>query len=189
MTKDDVVQVSDDHRICLEVGSWTADKHALVSLYSKLFSSGMKDKWDTRVYVELYAGAGYSKIRGTSKIILGSPIRALTLQHPFDKYIFCEKNPEFLEALKIRVQWHAPDANVDYVPGDCNVFVNDVLDKIPRGSTQNKVLTLCFVDPPDIGIKFDTIRKLSGRIVDFLVLLALYMDANRNYDRYVSEEA
>jgi hypothetical protein len=63
------------------------------------------------------------------------------------------------------------------------------LSAIPRGSPQNKVLTLCFVDPPDIGIKFETIRKLSDRYVDFLVLLALYMDANRNVDNYVKLEA
>jgi hypothetical protein len=41
-----------------EVGAWTEDKHRLVSLYTALFSKGMKKKWDKRIYVELYAGAG-----------------------------------------------------------------------------------------------------------------------------------
>ena len=45
----------------------------MVSLYSALFSSGMKTKWSRRIYLELYAGAGYSKIRETSEIIFGSP--------------------------------------------------------------------------------------------------------------------
>jgi len=48
---------------------------------------------------------------------------------------------------------------------------------------------LCFVDPYDIGIKFETISRLSKRFVDFLVLLAIYMDANRNYENYVRDEA
>jgi three-Cys-motif partner protein len=189
VTKDDIVKVVDDGRVCQDIGSWSAEKHGSVSLYAKLFSLGMKLKWDTRVYLELYAGAGYGRIRGTSRIVPGSPIRALTLEYPFDKYVFCEKNHEFLEALKIRVRRHAPNADVHYIPGDCNEQIGEILDAIPRGSAQNKVLTLCFVDPPDIGIKFETIRKLSDRYADFLVLLALYMDANRNIDNYVKEEA
>jgi three-Cys-motif partner protein len=187
--RDDAVKVVDDGHICQDIGSWTAEKHGLVSLYAKLFSSGMKAKWDTRVYLELYAGAGYGRIRGTARVVPGSPIRALTLEHPFDKYIFCEKNHEFLEALKTRVRLHAPASDVRYVPGDCNEQIGEILNAIPRGSTQNRVLTLCFVDPPDIGIKFETIRKLSDRYMDFLVLLALYMDANRNIDNYLKEEA
>lgn len=62
---------SDDNLVCPEVGSWTEDKHRVVSLYTTMFSKGMKAKWDKRAYVELYAGAGYSRIRGTQKIILG----------------------------------------------------------------------------------------------------------------------
>ncbi len=183
------MKVIDDGHVCQDIGSWAAEKHGLVSLYAKLFSSGMKAKWKTRVYLELYAGAGYGRVKGTAKVIPGSPIRALTLEHPFDKYVFCEKNDEFLEALKTRVPRHAPTADVHYVPGDCNEQIGEILAAIPRGSAQNRVLTLCFVDPPDIGIKFETVRKLAHRYMDFLVLLALYMDANRNIDNYVKEEA
>jgi hypothetical protein len=67
--------------------------------------------------------------------------------------------------------------------------VDDILAKIPAHSTNHRVLSLCFVDPFDIGIKFETLRKLSERYMDFLVLLALYMDANRNIENYVKEEA
>jgi three-Cys-motif partner protein len=88
------VEVDNDSLICPSVGRWSEEKHGLVSLYAKLFATGMKDKWDERVYIELYAGSGYSKIRDTSRTIAGSPIQALTLEHPFDKYIFCERNPE-----------------------------------------------------------------------------------------------
>jgi len=149
----------------------------------------MKDKWDQRVYVDLYAGAGYNRVRGTSKIMLGSPLRALTVEHPFDKYVFCEQDAENLEALKIRVKHTARSANVAFVSGDCNKRVADILAEIPKGSRDDRVLSLCFADPFDIGLKFETIRALASRYVDFLMLLALYMDANRNYERYVSEDA
>jgi three-Cys-motif partner protein len=184
------VDVADDGRFCGQpVGKWAEEKHDRVSFYAKLFSTGMKAKWDERVYIELYAGAGYSRIRDTTRIIPGSPIRALLLEHPFDKYIFCEKGAEEMEALRARVNRTAPSARVAFIQGDCNERVDDILAEIPAHSSGHRVLSLCFVDPYDIGIKFETLRKLSVKFMDFLVLLALYMDANRNYERYVSEDA
>ena len=41
------------------------------------------------------------------------------------------------------------------------------------------------MDPFDFGIKFETLRRLSSVYIDFVVLLAIGMDANRNYDHYV----
>ena len=181
---DELVLVQDDGLACSEVGGWTEEKHRLVSLYSTLFSSGMKDKWGKRVYIELYAGPGHSKIRDTSRIIAGSPIRALTVRDPFDKYIFCEESPTYLEALKVRVKSVAPEAKVVYIPGDCNKHANDILTEI-----NGTGLSLCFADPFDIGLKFETLRTLSSCRVDFVVLLAVYSDANRAYKRYVMEDA
>ena len=188
MSESPVVPVPDDGLICPEVGSWAETKHALVSLYTKLFATGMKNKWDKRTYIELYAGAGCSKIRGKGTRIAGSPLRALCLEDPFDKYIFCEQDAECLAALKKRVKLIAPSADVSYVPGDCNQCVDEILAAMPQYSRECKVLSLCFVDPFNIGIKFETLRRLSAKFVDFLVLLALYMDANRNRSRYIVED-
>ena len=117
------VEVEADGMPYHEVGLWTEEKHRLVSMYAAQFSGAMKEKCHKRVYVELYAGAGYSRIRETDRVIPGSPIRALTLKEPFDKYIFCEENPSKIEKLyKIRVKRHAPaNADVIIVPGDCDI--------------------------------------------------------------------
>jgi three-Cys-motif partner protein len=189
MSVEENLLAPDDGLICPEVGAWTEDKHRLVSLYAALFSSGMKNKWGKRIYVELYAGAGFSKIRGTSRIIFGSPLRALKAKDPFDKYVFCEQDPAKLDALKSRVKQFAPTADVDYVAGDCNERTAEILEKIPTGSKADTVLTLCFADPFDISLKFHTLQALSNRYIDFLVLLAVYSDANRAYKRYVMEDA
>jgi len=71
---------------------------------------------------------------------------------------------------------------------NAKVKVMEILAKIPVGSKTDTVLTLCFVDPYEIGIQFETVRVLSARFVDFLVLLAVFMDANRNYDRYIKAD-
>jgi three-Cys-motif partner protein len=85
----------------------------------------------------------------------------------------------------MRAERIAPHADATYIPGSCDDKIDEILSAIPRASTSNRVLSLCLVDPFDFGIKFETIRKLSNGFVDFLVLLAVGMDANRNYDHYV----
>lgn len=168
------------------VGSWSEDKYTLVGLYDRLFSSGMKNKWESRVYIDLYSGPGLVKVRDSTKLLWGSPILALGLKDPFDKYIFCEENPEAMSALHDRVRTHFPNANVEFVQGNCDEKIEDVCARIPKATATNRVLSFCFVDPYDLSIKFSTVRRIANFFVDFLFLLALHMDANRNQAYYLS---
>lgn len=177
--------VDDDGLATPEVGGWAETKYRLLALYDELFSTGMKNKWERRVYIDLYAGAGHSRVPGTNKFLKGSPLIALTVPHPFDKYILCEERPDLLEALQERVKRVRPEADVEFVEGNCDHKIEQILAKIPKASGGNKVLSLCVVDPFDFGLKFETLRRLSSLFVDFVVLLAIGMDANRNYDHYV----
>jgi three-Cys-motif partner protein len=179
------LKVDYDGLPCYEVHHWAEDKYRLLALYDALFSSGMKEKWDQRVYIDLYAGSGFSHIQGTQMFLKGSPIIALTVDYPFDKYIFCEEDGELLAALRTRAERLAPRADVSYVPGNCDAKIDEICGAIPRGSAENRVLSLCLVDPFDFGIKFHTLERLSRVYMDFVVLLAIGMDANRNYDHYV----
>ena len=184
-----VIKVEDDGLTCPEVGRWAEEKYSLVGMYASLFSTGMREKWDERVYIDLYAGAGYSRVRGTNTVLAASPILALKVEDPFDKYIFCEEEERLLAVLKLRAKKVAPEANVSFIAGDCNRRVDRICNEIPTATSTHTVLSLCFVDPFDIKIKFETLRKIASRYVDFLVLLAVYMDANRNYSRYTSAES
>ncbi len=188
--QDEPLQPTEDGLLCPDVGGWAEDKHRLVSLYATLFSSGMKEKWSERVYTELYSGAGYARIRGTSRLVVGSPLRALMVKDKFDRYVFCEEEAQKIEALRVRSKRHSPDAQINYVEGNCNLQVQKILEAIPPGSKEHTVLTLCFADPFDISLKFQTIRELANaRYIDFLITLALGMDANRNYEHYVKDDA
>src|SRR6266403_3578287 len=152
MAPEDKAWTHDDGLAAPDVGPWAEEKHRMVSLYSTLFSSGMKAKWSRRIYVELYAGAGFSRVSGTSKFIFGSPLLALKVKDPFDKYVFCEEKPKNLDALKIRAEQTAPNADIAYVQGDCNKRISEILAKIPQGSTGDTALSLCFADPFDISL-------------------------------------
>ena len=165
------------------VGSWTAEKYRQFQLYAHFFTKGMKGKWGSLVYLDLYAGSGQSRLE-TGEILLGSPLIALSLDVQFDQYVFCEKNQEKLTALQERVNTRFSQANVRFIQGDCDDPSFQIGDAIPK-----RALTLCFVDPYSIDIHFDTIRSLaSGRRIDFLCLLASRMDAGRNIQNYTNEE-
>jgi len=168
-----------------DVGTWTSEKYRQFQLYAHLFTKGMKGKWGSLVYLDLYAGAGLSRVSGTNEILLGSPLIALSLDVPFHRYVFCEKDPEKLSALQQRVEKDFPNSNAQFIGGDCDDPTFQLGNVIPQGS-----LTLCFVDPYKLDIKFRTLRSLAQtRKIDFLCLLASRMDAGRNPHNYTKEDS
>ena len=52
--------------------------------------------------------------------MFGSPLIALTVAFPFDRYIFCEQDPQKLDALRVKVNRVAPSADVVYIDGNCD---------------------------------------------------------------------
>lgn len=185
----DRIRASDDGLMSPNVHRWAEEKYRLVSMYGELFANGMKNRWDKRVYLDLYSGAGIAHVEGTSTFLKGSPLLALGVSAPFDKYIFCEADHDNMAALRKRCENLAPSAGIEFIEGDCHDEVDTICGAIPKASLGNTVLSLCFVDPFDFGIKFDDIRRLSTYFMDFLILLAIGMDANRNYDHYVDGDS
>jgi three-Cys-motif partner protein len=172
-----------------EVGPWALEKYRRLALYDTLFASGMKRRWDVRVYLDLFCGPGRAAIRGTGQLVETSPLIALRVPARFDAYIFCDERPDAIAALRTRAAQDVPEANATYLVGNCNTQLDAILGAIPRASGAHTVLSLCVLDPYGIGdLKFRTIRALSRFRMDFLMLLALAMDANRFQTLYVQDQ-
>ena len=60
-----------------EVGPWALEKYRRLALYDTLFASGMKRRWDVRVYLDLFCGPGRASIRRTGQLVETSPLIAL----------------------------------------------------------------------------------------------------------------
>jgi three-Cys-motif partner protein len=116
------------------------------------------------------------------KLYWGSPLLALGVPNPFSNYIFCEEDPPSFQALRQRVIRLFPEASVDFVEGNCDQQIHQIADCIPKG----QVLSFCFADPFDLSIRFASIKHLASWRMDFLFLLALHMDANRNEAHYTN---
>ncbi|HEX9020804.1 MAG TPA: hypothetical protein VF903_06045, partial [Nitrospirota bacterium] len=87
-----------DGLVTPEVGAWAEQKYRLVWNYATMFASSMKNKWNARIYIDLFAGAGRSKIENSKQIVPASPLLSLDISSQFDKYIFCENEDDKRQA-------------------------------------------------------------------------------------------
>ena len=186
--RDYFVPVPDDGLVTNPIGPWAEDKYRYVGMYAEMFATGMKHKWPRRLYLDLFSGPGYSRVRDTRRVVLGSPMIALSLPDPFDEYVFSDESPEALDALRIRVAGLDQQLPVTYIPGDANVAVARIVTVV-SATPSKSTLSFCFLDPYKLNIHFQTVQRIAeGRAVDFLILLALYIDANRNIQWYVGDD-
>jgi three-Cys-motif partner protein len=180
---DALPSLDDDGLVTPLVGDWGEEKYQLVGCYAQVFARSMKNKWEQRVCIDLFSGAGRARLKDSRRIVAASPLLALGISDPFDRYIFCDLDPVNIDALRIRSEREHPTRDVRYILGDSNANVKQVLNVIPLHSRESRVLTFCFVDPFNIkNLKFETIKQLAGgnRSIDFLVLIPSGMDAQRN---------
>lgn len=172
-----------------ETGAWSERKHRLIAHYAQMFSKSMKLKWQCRIYIDLFSSSGHALIKNTKRIVKTSPLLSLGISHKFDRYIFVDIDSNKLDALKKRVERDFPEINVEYIRGDANNSIDEIFSKIPQYSSSFKVLSFCVVDPYKIdNLKFQTIKELSTRFMDFLILIPSFMDANRNPSFYIKPD-
>ena len=181
-----ISEVPDDSFYTAITKEHSLDKYRAISVFLNIFSTGMKNKWDELVYIDLFSGPGKSKIETSKKIYPGSPWLALTAKDKFQKYIFCELEKDKAHALSQRISKFFPDSNSSLIWGNVNSSIEEIKSKIPIANKSHKVLSLCVVDPFNIeSLRFNTIQSLNNGYMDFFVLIPSFMDARRNQTRYL----
>ncbi len=123
-------------------GPWIETKHRLLSHYAHMFATGMKFKWQSRVYLELFSGPGRCVVRDTGREELGSPLKVI--DYDFTKFIFTEMRMPATEALAARLEPFKNSSLAEIWCGDCVEAIRHI--RIPPGS-----LTFTFIDPTGIG--------------------------------------
>jgi hypothetical protein len=126
-------------------GVWAENKIGRFKYYAEMFSTGMKNKWPHRYYLDLFSGPGRCIIRENKTEINGSCIEAANLKDKFTKYYFIDKNPECINILKNRI---GERDDVKLIDKDCN---------------------LAIIDPDSLQFNFDTYSYLSNRRIDLIV--------------------
>lgn len=152
----------------LQVGEWSPNKLFYLGQYSALFTTGMKNRWRQRAYIDLFAGPGLNLVPGTMEIEDGSPLVALKQWTPFTDYVFVDSDADHVKALDARSANLALGSAKTTLRGNCNdpYVLEKILENVPESA-----LCLTFADPFDFGIWFETLRALAfARTTDLIVV-------------------
>lgn len=165
-----------DNEIMNQYAEYTALKLISIQYYKTTFLNVVKRNekarryYDGAIYVDLFAGSGLVKLKGTGDIIAGSPLCALSNNElNFDYAICVEKDRKKSEILDKRLAKIIPKEQFKIIQGDCNIVIDDVIQTI-KGKFRNPII-FTFVDPEGMEIKMKTLKKLndSFNAQDFMI--------------------
>lgn len=160
------LQSEDDGLPMRKAGNWVAVKLDYVARYIDIFETAMRTKWPTRNYIDLFAGPGKCRVRQTGEVLLGSPLLALTTEHPFTGYFFVDRDPNQLSALQKRSRASTFHDRIQFSCGDSNVVVQEIAatilasDRRQHGGTPSS-LNLALLDQEGLELQWETIATLA----------------------------
>lgn len=159
-----------------EVGAWSELKLEIVekygAAYTRAFAShpGLK-----KYYVDSFSGAGAHISKSTKRMIDGSPVRALRISPPFDRFFFIDLNDQKTAHLK-ELCGERPNVHVE--TGDASRYLIETLLPTIHYAKYNRAL--CLFDPYGLHLDWRAMEMAgkSGAVDMFLNFPV--MDMNRN---------
>jgi three-Cys-motif partner protein len=143
-------------------GSWSKEKIDHFKHYAEMFSTGMKNVWGGNLYyLDLFSGPGKCIDRGNMNEFDSTCVQVINLKDKFKKYFLIDNNAQCINDLKQRLK---NEKNVEYYNKDCNVSVQEIIEKIPKTS-----LGLAIIDPDSLQFHLDSFKELSKRKIDLIV--------------------
>ncbi|UCC97640.1 MAG: three-Cys-motif partner protein TcmP [Phycisphaerales bacterium] len=167
----------DDGLYIPTVGKQSSDKHYFLMRYINIFTTAITGKWKGLHYIDLFAGAGIEKLRGSEQLQWGSPMIAAKAPKSFTRLHLCELNRQKYQALEKRVGDTRPDSQI--LNGDANNEVHNITREIPQGT-----LSLAFLDPYGLELDFETLKVLAAKRADLIIFFPDRLDILRNWKHY-----
>ncbi|HSF95589.1 MAG TPA: three-Cys-motif partner protein TcmP [Thermohalobaculum sp.] len=177
------------------VGPWAKQKLNALESYLAAYHRVMQNQKFKLIYIDAFAGAGWSRVRSGSQddawldlpfddeqvaaegeFIEGSPVRALTTGRGFDQYYFFDADPSRAELLH-GLMSNYPDKEVHVEVGDAN---NGVQKLARRFHVSRNARGVAFLDPYGPNLHWETVQALAdtGK-VDVIINFPLAMAINR----------
>lgn len=161
-----LLQPVDDGLPMRRSGKWTKKKVDILTRYIVTSTTAMKNKWRRRIYIDLQAGPGKNYLPTNREVFLGSPLLALVQGAGFTDYWFVEQNKQYAAALHRRCQGKSYEYLIRILTEDCNVAVDQIVREVGRiGNT----LSLVFLDPEGLELRWDTVLKLASLRADIII--------------------
>lgn len=178
-------------------GDWTEQKLSALRQYLKayrlIFTRNAKAQYFKTIYIDAFAGTGSRKDRcdgeqmslldpadeaAVNRYKAGSAKIALSLDQPFDEYIFVDKNPLHIAELERSVGCDFPA-----LISRCKFWEADgcdVIRELCNYRNWKKERAVVFLDPYGMNIEWDLIERIAKtKAMDLWLLVPLGMGANR----------
>lgn len=121
-------------------------------------------------YVDGFAGSGASEAKGkpeelldpglfeTKHITEGSPLRALGIDPPFDRYLFIDENEANVASLRKAISTHSNGHRAVVAHEDANKAISDFCEQIRH---RNNARAVVFLDPFGRSVRWETVVNLA----------------------------
>lgn len=174
------------------VGPWAAAKLDALEAYLKFYGTALSKQSFKRVYIDAFAGACITKLRGTGvtvepspffdepddteaqeEFILGSPVRALNVPNAFHHHYFFDLDETRAEILRdLTKERHDVTVQV----GDCNPLIRNLAPSLKERNTRG----VAFLDPYGAHLEWATLEALAGTgTMEVVINFPLAMAINR----------
>jgi len=172
----------------LHTENWYFDKLGIIQSYIKAYHDRFDLRNKTKMLVYIGAGPGMVKSNSKEEIRQGTPLAILASKLPFQRYLFCEKNPDYVKALKVRIGKNYPDRHTVILEGDINQSIEKIPPYLPDKTGGAQTAILCIIDMQSFDLNFETLEILSEMDVDLLLINSFVHTAYYNYKFYLEEE-
>lgn len=172
----DLYSNNDEGLFIRDTGAWTLGKIYYLARYIARFVVSMKSTkqhWRSVNFIDLYSGPGKNRLPD-KKIILGSPLIALSQKSLFDRYYFSDSDINCINALKARCATYSSNATINYYSEDANTCVDTIVDEI-NDLNSNFIkgkwscLNLAFLDPEGLELHWRTVARLAELRTDLII--------------------
>lgn len=138
------------------IAAHSEEKAWTVRRYLDTVSRAMARKWFDVNYAELFCGPGLLLDRDGQEH-QGSPLEAVSVERPFERYVFCDADPDCTSAVDQRLT-RPSHSRVDIFPGDANdpAHLERVIDLLDPAA-----LVIVYLDPAKPNLHFSTIERFA----------------------------
>ncbi len=145
-----------------EIGYWSEVKLDIISEYATAYStilSAEDYRYIHHAYIDGFAGSGVCLSKTSGTLVLGSPLNALVVQPPFERYFFMDLDRDRVAQLRALVAAGFPSdlaSKVTVDHGDCNTLL---LEKFfPHVRYEDYWRALCVLDPYGLDLDWEVLR-------------------------------
>ena len=172
----------------LETNNWYLDKLGIIQSYIKAYHQRFDLRNKTKMLVYIGTGPGMVVTEKEGQAISGTPLDILSYSEQFQRHLFCEKNPEYASALKVRIGKKFPKKHVVIVEGDINQTIEKLPPYLPEKIGSSQTAILCIIDLQSFDLDFETLKILAAMDVDIILVNAYVHTEYYNYNFYLEEE-